>query len=82
MEIITRGLRDRLQLVTDTHTATLVETSTYRCEYALIGPGLRLVETRVIRPDEPVSNRLPLMVRLRWAFPPATQNRSPHHAHN
>jgi endonuclease/exonuclease/phosphatase family metal-dependent hydrolase len=82
MDIITSGLRDRLHLVTDTNAAAPVETSEYRRAYALIGSGLQMVETRVMMPDEPVSDHLPLMVRLRWALPLITQNRSPHHEHN
>ena len=82
MDIITSGLRDRLHLVTDTHTASRAETPAYRREYALIGPGLQMVEIQVMKPDEPMSDHLPLMVRLRWALPLVTQNRSPHHEHN
>ena len=82
MDIITSGLRDRLRLVTSTDVASRMETPAYRREYALIGPGLQTVGTQVVRPDEPGSDRLSLVVRLRWALPLVTQNRSPHHEHN
>jgi endonuclease/exonuclease/phosphatase family metal-dependent hydrolase len=82
MEIITSGLRDRFHLVTGTNAASLVEIPAYHRDYALIGPGLQTVETQFMRLDEPVSDRLPLMVRLRWALPLVTQNRSPHHEHS
>jgi hypothetical protein len=82
MDIITSGLRDRLRLVPDTNPVSAAETPECRREYALIGPGLQTVGTQVVIPDEPVSDHLPLMVRLRWALPLVTQNRSPHHEHN
>src|SRR5712691_4369540 len=81
LDIITSGLRDRLRMVTDTHPPSPVAAPDYRREHALIGPGLQTVETQIVMLDEPVSDHLPLVVRLRWALPLVTQNRSPHHEH-
>ncbi|HEY5868389.1 MAG TPA: endonuclease/exonuclease/phosphatase family protein [Candidatus Tectomicrobia bacterium] len=82
MDIITSGLRDRLRLVTNTPATSLAETPAYRQAYALLGSGLQMVEIQVMKRDEAVSDHLPLMLRLRWALPLATQNRGPHHEHN
>jgi hypothetical protein len=81
LDIITSGLRDRLRMVTDMHPPSPVAAPDYRREHALIGPGLQTVETQIVMLDEPVSDHLPLVVRLRWALPLVTQNRSPHHEH-
>ena len=81
MDIITSGLRDRLRMVTDMHPPSRPEPLHYRREHALVGPGLQPVETQVVMPDEPVSDHLPLLVRLRWALPLIPQNRRPHHEH-
>ena len=81
LDIITSGLRDRLRMVTDMHPPSPVAAPDYRREHVLIGPGLQTVETQVVMPDEPVSEHLPLLVRLRWALPLVTQNRRPHHEH-
>ena len=81
IEIITSGLRDRLRLVVDTSPTFPAAAPRYRWDYALIGPGLQTIETQVVRLNEPVSNHLPLFVRLRWAIPLATQNRSNNHEH-
>ena len=81
MEIIATGLRDRLRLVVDTSPTFPAEAPRYRRDHALIGPGLQTVETQVVMPDEPVSDHLPLLVRLRWALPRIPQNRRPHHEH-
>ena len=79
MEIITTGLRDRLRLVVDTSPTFPAEAPRYRRDQALIGPGLQTVETQVVMLHEPVSDHLPLLVRLRWALPLATPNRSNNH---
>jgi endonuclease/exonuclease/phosphatase family metal-dependent hydrolase len=68
LDIITSGLRDRLRMVTDMHPPSPVAAPDYRREHALIGPGLQTVETQVVMPDEPVSDHLPLVVRLRWPY--------------
>jgi len=81
LDIITSGLRDRLRLVTDRHPPSSPAALHYHWEHALIGPGLQTAETQVVMPDEPVSDHLPLLVRLRWALPLVTQNRRPHHEH-
>jgi endonuclease/exonuclease/phosphatase family metal-dependent hydrolase len=81
LDIITSGLRDRLRMVTEMHAPPLPEALHYRREHALVGPGLQTVETQVVMPDEPVSDHLPLLVRLRWALPLIPQNRRPHHEH-
>ena len=81
LDIIASGLRDRLRLVTEMHPPSPPEPRHYRRAHALIGPGLQTVETQVVMPDEPVSDHLPLLVRLRWALPLVTQNRRPHHEH-
>jgi endonuclease/exonuclease/phosphatase family metal-dependent hydrolase len=81
LDILTSNLRDRLRLVTEMHPPTTLEPSYYRRAHALVGPGLQTVETRVVMPDEPVSDHLPLLVRLRWALPLVPQNRRLHHEH-
>jgi endonuclease/exonuclease/phosphatase family metal-dependent hydrolase len=81
LDIITSGLRDRLRLVTAMPPPSPPEPLHYRQEHALVGPGLQAVETQVVMPDEPMSDHLPLLVRLRWALPLLTQNRRPHHEH-
>ena len=81
LHMITSGLRDRLRLVTAMHALSPPEALHYRREHALVGPGLQTVETQVVIPDEPVSDHLPLFVRLRWALPRSPQNRRPHHEH-
>ena len=77
MDIITSGLRDRLRMVTKAPSPP--EALHYRQAHALVGPGLQTVETQVVMPDEPVSDHLPLLLRLRWALPLAPQNRRPPH---
>src|SRR6266852_1559233 len=79
LDIITSGLRDRLRMVTEMHSPSLPEPLYYCREHALVGPGLQTLETQVVMPDEPVSDHPPLLLRLRWALPLVTQNRSPHH---
>jgi endonuclease/exonuclease/phosphatase family metal-dependent hydrolase len=81
LDMISSGLRDRLRLVTEMPPPSPPEPPYYRRAYALIGPGLQTVETRVVMPDAPVSDSLPLLVRLRWALPLLSQNRRPHHEH-
>lgn len=79
MDIITTGLRDRLRLVADMSPGYPADAPRYRLDHVLVGPGLQTVETQVIMLDEPVSAHLPLLVRLRWALPLATPNRSNNH---
>ncbi len=81
MDIITTGLRDRLRLVADTSPTYPAKAPRDRWDHALVGPGLQTVETQVVMLDEPVSDHLPLLVRLRWALPLAPQNRSNNHEH-
>jgi len=81
LDIITSGLRDRLRLVTELYLPSPPAPLHYRQEHALVGPGLQTVETQVVMPDEPVSDHLPLLVRLRWSLPLVTQNRRPHYEH-
>src|SRR5262245_28027236 len=81
LDIITSGLRDRLRMVTEMHPPSRPEPRYYCREHALVGPGLQIVETQVVMPDEPVSDHLPLLVRLRWSLPLVTQNRRPHYEH-
>jgi endonuclease/exonuclease/phosphatase family metal-dependent hydrolase len=81
MDIIMTGLRDRLRLVADTSPTYPAAAPRDRRDHALVGPGLQTVETQVVRLDEPVADHLPLLVRLRWALPLATQNRSTNHEH-
>jgi hypothetical protein len=81
LDIITSGLRDCLRMVTDMPQPSPPEALHYHREHALIGPGLQTTETQVVMPDEPVSDHLPLLVRLRWALPLVTQNRRPHYEH-
>jgi endonuclease/exonuclease/phosphatase family metal-dependent hydrolase len=81
LDMITNGLRDRLRLVTEMHLPSVPAASQYRRHHVMVGPGLQTAETQVLMPDEPVSNYLPLLVRLRWALPLVTQNRRPHHEH-
>jgi len=81
LDIITSGLRDRLRLVTELYLPSPPAPLHYRQEHALVGPGLQTVETQVVMPDEPVSDHLPLLVRLRWALPLSPQNRRLHHEH-
>src|SRR5215510_5744237 len=81
LDIITSGLRDRLRMVTDMLPPSRPEPLDYCREHALVGPGLQTVETQVVIPNEPVSDHLPLLVRLRWALPLIPQNRRPHHEH-
>jgi endonuclease/exonuclease/phosphatase family metal-dependent hydrolase len=81
LDIITSGLRDRLRMVTEMPPPSPPQPLHYRREQALIGPGLQTVETQVVMPDAPVSDHLPLVVRLRWALPLTPQNRRPHHEH-
>ena len=81
LDIITSGLRDRLRMVTEMHPPSPPGPLRYRRAHALVGPGLQTVETQVVMPDEPVSDHLPLVVRLRWALPLIPQNRRPHHEH-
>jgi endonuclease/exonuclease/phosphatase family metal-dependent hydrolase len=81
MEIIATGLRDRLRLVVDTSPTFPAEEPRYRRDHALIGPGLQITEIQVVMLHEPVSDHLPLLVRLRWALPLAPQNWSNNHGH-
>jgi endonuclease/exonuclease/phosphatase family metal-dependent hydrolase len=81
LEIITSGLRDRLRLVTEMHPPSAPEPLYYGRDPALVGPGLQTVETQVVMPDEPVSDHLPLLVRLRWSLPLSAQNQRPPDEH-
>jgi endonuclease/exonuclease/phosphatase family metal-dependent hydrolase len=81
LDVITSGLRDRLRLVTEMHPPPQPEALPYYREHALVGPGLQTAAIQVVMPDEPVSDHLPLLVRLRWALPLITRNRRPHHEH-
>ena len=81
MEIITTGLRDRLRLVGDTTPSYPAEAPRDRLEHVLLGPGLQSVDTQIMMVDAPVSDHLPLLVRLRWALPFARPNRSHNHEH-
>jgi len=79
LAIITNGLRDRLRLVTDMHPPSPPAALHYHSEHVFLGLGLQTAEIQIVMPDEPVSDHLPLLVRLRWALPLVTQNRGPHH---
>lgn len=81
MEIITTGLRDRLRVVAATTLTSPADAPRDRRDHALIGPGLQTVDTQVVMLDEPVSDHLPLLVRLRWALPLAQPHRSNTHEH-
>jgi len=70
MEIITTGLRDRLRIVADTPPTYPADAPRERHDHVLVGPGLQTVDTQVMLLDGPVSDHLPLLVRLRWALPP------------
>jgi endonuclease/exonuclease/phosphatase family metal-dependent hydrolase len=67
--------------VVDTSPTFPAEAPHYRRDHALIGPGLQIAEIQVVMLHEPVSDHLPLLVRLRWALPLAPQNRSNNHGH-
>ena len=79
LALITNGLRDRLRLVTDMHPPSPPAALHYHLEHVFLGPGLQTAETQIVMPDEPVSDHLPLLVRLHWALPLVTQHRGPHH---
>ena len=79
MEIITTGLRDRLRIVAGTTPTYPADAPCDRRDHALVGPGLQTVDTQVVRLDRPVSDHLPLLVRLRWALPLAQHDRSNTH---
>jgi endonuclease/exonuclease/phosphatase family metal-dependent hydrolase len=79
LDMLTSSLRDRLRLAMEVRPPSPPEPLPYRRAHALVGPGLQTVEIRVVMPDEPVSDHLPLLVRLRWALPLPIQNRRPHH---
>src|SRR5262249_8568044 len=81
MEIITTGLRDCLRIVADTRSAPVAGVSRERLNHVLIGPGLQTVDAHVVMLDQPVSDHLPLLVRLRWALPLAQPHRSNTDAH-
>jgi hypothetical protein len=68
LDLIPSGLRDRLRMVTEMPSPSQPGSLYSHQEYALVGPGLQMVETQVVLPDEPVSDHLPLLLRLRWAF--------------
>lgn len=76
METIIAGLRDRLHLVADSSPTSPAAAPRDRLDHVLVGPGWQAVETQVLRPDPAVSHHLPLLVRLRWACPPASQPQS------
>jgi len=69
MEIITTGLRDRLRTVADTRPPSAAGVPYDRLDHVLIGPGLQIVDAHAVMLDKPVSDHLPLLVRLRWALP-------------
>jgi endonuclease/exonuclease/phosphatase family metal-dependent hydrolase len=81
LDMITSGLRDRLRMVTAMSPSSPPGPLYSRREHALVGPGLQIVETQVVLPDAPVSDHLPLLLRLRWALPLNPQNRRQHHEH-
>ena len=62
MEIIVSGLRHRFRSVPEVPTAP-------GSQRALLGSGLRAVETWAIPLDEPGHAQLPLVVRLHWVLP-------------
>jgi endonuclease/exonuclease/phosphatase family metal-dependent hydrolase len=81
MDIVMTGLRDRLRLVADTTPTYPAAVPRSRLDHVLVGPGLQAVETQVMLLDTPVSDHLPLLVRLRWALPLTSQQRSLNHEH-
>jgi endonuclease/exonuclease/phosphatase family metal-dependent hydrolase len=46
--------------------------------YLLVGSGVRVVETRVMAPEESISAHAPLLVQLRWALPLVMSNGRSH----
>jgi len=81
LEIITTGLRDRLRIVAETSPTAPAGVPPDRRGHALVGPGLQTVDTQVVLLDKPVSDHLPLLVRLLWALPLAQHHRSNTHEH-
>ena len=79
MEIIITGLRDRLRIVADTSLAYPAGAPRERRGHVLVGPGLQTVDTHIVMLDKPVSDHLPLLVRLRWALPLVQHQRSNTH---
>jgi endonuclease/exonuclease/phosphatase family metal-dependent hydrolase len=79
MDIIITGLRGRFRIVTDNGLTSAATTPRARLEHVLTGSGLRAPEAHVIPLREPISEHLPVVVRLRWALPLMVSNgRSAH----
>lgn len=79
MNLVLDGLRDRLQLADDAGLTYPAGAPSARLDHALIAPGLQLLDTQVVRPEQPVTDHLPLMMRLRWHLTLLTQDgRSTH----
>lgn len=79
MEIITTDLRDRLRIVADASPTYPAGAPRDRLDHVLIGPGLQAADTHVVMLDQPVSDSLPVLVRLRWALPFVQHQRSNTH---
>ncbi|MGE3540917.1 MAG: endonuclease/exonuclease/phosphatase family protein [Candidatus Tectimicrobiota bacterium] len=80
MEVITSSLRDRLRLVPDSLPTYPADEPRDRLDHVFVGPGLQVLETRVIALEAPSAAHLPLLVRLRWTLPLAPPNGSHTHA--
>jgi endonuclease/exonuclease/phosphatase family metal-dependent hydrolase len=81
MAIITEGLRGQFRAVDpEGGTAPALDLGA-RLDQLLIGSSMRALDTRLMAVDEPVSDRLPVVTRLRWVVPLIINNGRSHLEH-
>lgn len=69
MAAITEGLRGHFRVVDDEEITAPAAVSRQRLDHLLIGSSMRVLEMRVMPVEAPVSDRLPVVARLRWVVP-------------
>jgi endonuclease/exonuclease/phosphatase family metal-dependent hydrolase len=79
MNLMLDGLRDHWQIADDAGLTYPAMAPHSRLDHAFIASGLQLLDTQVVMPEQPVTDHLPLMIRLRWQLPLLMQDgRSTH----
>ena len=69
MALIIHELQDRFRMVPTSAGTSPSVAARYHLDHALVGSGLSPLETRLIPVDASVSDRLPLVLYLRWTLP-------------
>ncbi|MEE8304614.1 MAG: endonuclease/exonuclease/phosphatase family protein [Candidatus Tectomicrobia bacterium] len=73
MDVVMDGLRDRFHIMADEALTYPAMAPHSRLDHVFIADGLQALSTRVMLPDTPVTEHLPLIMHLRWPLPMLTQ---------